>query len=134
MSDIDQGEFVSALHAEACQWRQKAEQAEQERDALQARVAELEKERDELRRRVAVLEALVHAAQCPQCDGSGAYYDGIGNVCQCQWCYETEKSRETAASKIKAETVLEFAEQTGDHYVINMAIDYNKANQIEGGA
>ena len=26
---------------------------------------------------------------CPQCgDGTGAYYDNQGEICQCQWCYE----------------------------------------------
>lgn len=34
---------------------------------------------------------LLEAAQCPQCgDKSGAYYDGNGQVCQCQWCYEVD--------------------------------------------
>jgi hypothetical protein len=29
---------------------------------------------------------------CPQCgDGSGAYYDNHGSVCQCQWCYEANQ-------------------------------------------
>jgi hypothetical protein len=32
--------------------------------------------------------SLLEIAACPQCDGSGAYYDGQGDVCQCQWCYE----------------------------------------------
>lgn len=34
------------------------------------------------------LRALLGAAVCPNCDKSGAYYDGQGEVCQCQWCYE----------------------------------------------
>jgi hypothetical protein len=34
----------------------------------------------------------VEKGYCPQCgDGSGAYYDNDSNVCQCQWCYETEQ-------------------------------------------
>ena len=37
------------------------------------------------------LEALLKAAQCPCCDGSGAYYDNMGEVCQCQWCDEVSK-------------------------------------------
>lgn len=36
--------MVSALHLEACQWRLKAEKAEQERDGLAAKCAELEKQ------------------------------------------------------------------------------------------
>ena len=32
--------------------------------------------------------ALIKTALCPSCDGSGAYYDCMGEVCQCQWCYE----------------------------------------------
>ena len=39
---------------------------------------------------IAELEGLIVAAQCPCCNGDGAYYDGNGEVCQCQWCYETE--------------------------------------------
>ena len=34
------------------------------------------------------LQALVRAARCPCCDDTGAYYDNMGEVCQCQWCYE----------------------------------------------
>lgn len=36
--------MVSALHLEACQWRLKAEKAEQERDGLAAKCAELERQ------------------------------------------------------------------------------------------
>jgi len=32
---------------------------------------------------------------CPQCgDGSGAYYDNNGQVCQCQWCYEADNIKQ----------------------------------------
>jgi len=34
---------------------------------------------------------LLNAANCPCCDKSGAYYDGHGEVCQCQWCDEVSK-------------------------------------------
>lgn len=34
------------------------------------------------------LRTLLEIAACPNCDGSGAYYDGRGEVCQCQWCSE----------------------------------------------
>jgi len=36
------------------------------------------------------LLSLLECAACPQCDGSGAYYDSHGEVYQCQWCYERE--------------------------------------------
>ncbi len=34
---------------------------------------------------------LLDLAVCPCCDKSGAYYDGYGDVCQCQWCHEVSK-------------------------------------------
>ena len=40
---------------------------------------------------IQVLIGLNGAASCPCCDGSGAYYDGLGEVCQCQWCYEKKE-------------------------------------------
>lgn len=49
------------------------------RELLEAR-----KERDKLR-------VLLKEAKCPCCDGSGAYYDNSGDVCQCQWCYEAKE-------------------------------------------
>ena len=33
---------------------------------------------------------LLNATKCPCCDGSGAYYDGYGDVCQCEWCARKE--------------------------------------------
>ena len=42
----------------------------------------------ELKQKVEQLQALVSAARCPCCDDTGAYYDNMGEVCQCQWCYE----------------------------------------------
>ena len=36
------------------------------------------------------LVGLLGAAACPCCDGDGAYYDNMGEVCQCQWCYESK--------------------------------------------
>ena len=38
--------------------------------------------------RMAELEGLLNVAKCPCCNGDGAYYDSMGDVCQCQWCYE----------------------------------------------
>ena len=37
---------------------------------------------------------LIDAAVCPCCDKSGAYYDDMGEVRQCQWCHEVAKLRE----------------------------------------
>jgi len=36
------------------------------------------------------LKGLLGEAKCPCCDGGGAYYDNYGEVCQCQWCFETK--------------------------------------------
>lgn len=36
---------------------------------------------------------------CPQCsDGSGAYYDNHGEVCQCQWCFEANRIKKALAA------------------------------------
>ena len=42
--------------------------------------------------RMEALEGLLKAASCPQCgpNKDGAYYDNMGQVHQCQWCYEVE--------------------------------------------
>jgi len=40
---------------------------------------------------IAEAMVLLNAANCPCCDGSGAYYDNMGDVCQCQWCYEVKE-------------------------------------------
>jgi|TARA_R110000803_G_scaffold62928_1_gene123359 hypothetical protein len=45
-----------------------------------------------LHKRIAELEALIDVAICPNCDKSGAYYDGYGEVCQCQWCDEVAQA------------------------------------------
>ena len=42
---------------------------------------------------------LLEAAACPSCDGSGAFYQGDGDVTQCQWCYE----RDAALAKARGE-------------------------------
>ena len=42
---------------------------------------------------------LLEAATCPSCDGSGAFYQGDGDVTQCQWCYE----RDAALAKARGE-------------------------------
>ena len=36
------------------------------------------------------LRNLLLLGKCPDCNGSGAYYDNMGGVCQCQWCYERD--------------------------------------------
>ena len=46
---------------------------------------------DNLEAQLKELEALLKAAQCPCCDGSGAYYSNMGEVCQCQWCDEVSE-------------------------------------------
>ena len=56
-----------------------------ELEKAEARIAELEAESKELSK-------LLGIALCPQCDGSGGYYDGYGEVCQCQWCDEKKKA------------------------------------------
>ena len=38
--------------------------------------------------KVRELEALLKIAKCPCCDGSGAYYNGHDQICQCQFCDE----------------------------------------------
>jgi hypothetical protein len=66
--------------------------AEETRQYVKSFIQTVEKEAVE---RV-VTVGWVRAAICPQCDGSGAYYDGSGNledysVVQCQWCDERKK-------------------------------------------
>lgn len=44
---------------------------------------------NQLRTQLGAAIRLLDAADCPQCgDKSGAYYDSVGEVCQCQWCDE----------------------------------------------
>ena len=31
---------------------------------------------------------LIKTAICPQCNGSGMYFDVYKNACTCQWCYQ----------------------------------------------
>ena len=33
---------------------------------------------------------MLEIANCPNCDGSGAYHDNYGEVCQCQFCHERD--------------------------------------------
>ena len=44
----------------------------------------------ELNLRVMKMSELLNAAVCPCCDKSGAYYDNMGEVHQCQWCHEVK--------------------------------------------
>lgn len=130
-------------------------------EALQARVAELEKVRDDMEKernkwreiadrwlRLSNDQTLICsrlredrdglAAKCaelihyPDCWDTVAYpalQDALNNIdADYQGCTECA---EKALAKLKADAVREFADQTGDHYVINMAIDYNKANQSQ---
>ena len=43
-----------------------------------------------LQSRVKELVGLLKVSSCPQCgpNKDGAYYDNMGEVHQCQWCYE----------------------------------------------
>ena len=43
---------------------------------------------EKLQAQLEAVRLLLEMAQCPQCNGDGAYYDGMGEVHQCQWCYE----------------------------------------------
>lgn len=33
---------------------------------------------------------ILKAVACPNCNGDGAYYDSMGDVQQCQFCYERD--------------------------------------------
>ena len=46
----------------------------------------------ELEATITELTALLEAAACPECGigKEGAYFDNMGEVHQCQWCYETK--------------------------------------------
>lgn len=35
--------------------------------------------------------AWIERFPCPECDGSGCKYDGNGNPCQCQFCFERQQ-------------------------------------------
>ena len=93
----------AAIRGELCRATLKSKaEIEKERDGLAAKLAHLESlSADELLRPVVLLEDVQ-----------------IG-------------PSDKALAKLKADAVREFADQTGDHYVINMAIDYNKANQSQ---
>jgi len=54
-----------------------------------ASVSSMEKVQ-KLQAKVERLKGLLNEAKCPCCDGGGAYYDNMGEVCQCQWCYEAK--------------------------------------------
>jgi hypothetical protein len=44
------------------------------------------------------LRGLLQTAACPSCNGDGAFYDGHGQVCQCQFCDERQQA--LAAPKV----------------------------------
>jgi len=56
--------------------------------------AALEQQRGEL-------VALLKIAGCPNCDGSGAFYSNMGDVCQCQFCDELTKALAKAGAQGK---------------------------------
>ena len=56
-------------------------------------IAELTAENAALTSQRDVAYGLIKAAKCPCCDGGGAYYGNMGEVCQCQWCYEAARIR-----------------------------------------
>ena len=47
---------------------------------------------EELEAKVEELERLLKAASCPNCNSDGVYYDNMGDVHQCPWCYEVAKA------------------------------------------
>ena len=47
---------------------------------------------NQLQAKVEELSGLLKAAACPNCNGDGAYYDNMGDIRQCQWCYETKNA------------------------------------------
>ena len=86
--------------------RQRIAELEDERNAFEGsfiaatkRIAELENRNtallmliDKDEQHIAELKSLLSVAKCPCCNGDGAYYDGMGEVCQCQWCYEVNEA------------------------------------------
>lgn len=57
---------------------------------------ELEREISCLQAENVKLKTLLNYAQCPECDGSGAYYDGMSDsmsgAFQCHWCNERNEA------------------------------------------
>ncbi len=47
-----------------------------------------DKRREELEGALEKAGSMLRHIDCPQCDGSGGFYDNNGNACQCQWCFE----------------------------------------------
>ena len=79
----------------------------EESDLIESQQATIDRMHEDLTREIALVNAyaktiveqlakiteltrLLRVAKCPCCDGSGAYYDNMGEVCQCQWCDETK--------------------------------------------
>lgn len=62
-------------------------QAEIAEEFFSDRIEQIEKKNAELLK-------LLDIAACPCCDKSGSYYDGQGEVNQCQWCDEVKQLRE----------------------------------------
>ena len=79
----------------------------EESDLIESQQATIDRMHEDLTREIALVNAyaktiveqlakiteltrLLRAAKCPCCDGSGAYYDNMGEVYPCQWCYETK--------------------------------------------
>ena len=62
-------------------------------DQMQSDIETLTAENAALTSQRDVAYGLIKAAKCPCCDGGGAYYGNMGEVCQCQWCYEAARIR-----------------------------------------
>lgn len=73
---------------------------------LYSALRDAQRERDELK-------GLLNAAKCPQCNGGGAYYDQYGEVCQCQWCHESLKHKDSTA-ELQAKAVEDAVESLDD--------------------
>ena len=86
MSDIY--EEMHSYRIACCEANAKANALEAENATHKEEKALFFNEIDRLKAENANLKALIKAADCPCCDKSGAYYDGHGEVCQCEWCYE----------------------------------------------
>jgi hypothetical protein len=66
---------------------------------------------------------LLQVASCPCCDGSGAYSDNHGGVCQCQFCYEREEAISALQALQSGEPVAHIVEgyDGGAPYIARLA-------------
>jgi len=56
------------------------------------KILSLQSQLEASQQEVEKLRELLKVSACPNCDGGGAYYDNMGEVCQCQFCYEREQA------------------------------------------